>query len=408
MPSRLWFRIARRLMLSLATVVITAGTAWAAINGATSVGPQGGFIRSLVIDTQNPRTLYAGTFNAGVFKSTDSGANWHYSGLAGFILSNLAVDSQNPGTIYAASGLGVFKSSDGGENWREVDSGLPLDCGINAFAVHPQSPGTLFAVTSCRGVFKSTNGGESWNAVNSGLPALTTGALGGAVSTVRALAIDPENPGILYVVALRCDREIPTPGCDSRVFKSTDEGANWSEATSVTLAGNVIYSLAVDPQNASTLYARAVFGPGVQNGLFRSSDGGKTWIRTSVDLGLAYNFLLTIDPQGAIYAAGSGGLFKSADGGTTWSAISFSAATSALVFDRQNPNSMYAADFSGVYKSTDGGASWSTASSGMRAIGIWQLTLKVRIRCTPELPCPFSRASTRERIGRRRTVLGLR
>jgi photosystem II stability/assembly factor-like uncharacterized protein len=362
-------RAALILVFSVATVVIGAGTASAGINGGTSVGPEGGFVGSLVVDTHNPQTLYAGTY-AGVFKSIDGGTSWNNAGLGGSFVSNLAIDSQNPGTIYATaavSTVGVFKSSDGGENWHEVDAGLPLDCAVNAFAVHPQSPGTLFAATSCRGVFKSTNGGESWKAVNSGLPP-TTAVPGGAVTGVRALAIDPENPSILYLVAFRCDPKIPNPGCDSRVFKTTNEAENWNEATSSTLSENIIYSLVVDPQNASTLYAR-VFGPGLQNGVFRSTDGGKTWTLTTVDL-----FFLTIDPQGAIYAAGSV-LFKSADGGTTWSALSFSGAISALVFDPQKPNSMYAADFSGVYKSTDGGASWSGPSSGMRAIGVLSLAI---------------------------------
>jgi photosystem II stability/assembly factor-like uncharacterized protein len=376
------------LMLSLATVVIGAGTAWAEINGGTSVGPQGGTVRSLVVDVQNPQTLYAGTHNAGVFKSIDGGTNWTYSGLAGFTVNNLAIDSQNPGTVYAAlyldngdtfSSFGVFKSSDGGENWREVNSGLPLDCVVGALASHPQTPGTLFAVTGCGGVFRSTNGGESWQAVNSGLPALG-GAVGvGVVNSRGPLATDPQNPSIVYVVAHRCDQSGKTlPGCDSRVFKSTDGGENWREATSTTLSGNLIVSLAIDPQNSSTLYAR-LFGPGNQNGVSKSTNGGKTWARTSVDLGGGCcTDLLTVDSQGTIYAAGLSGLFKSADGGTTWSAISFFgpvSGVSALVFDPQNPNSMYSAAISGVYKSQDGGASWSSASSEMRAIPVLSVVI---------------------------------
>jgi photosystem II stability/assembly factor-like uncharacterized protein len=367
-------------MLSVASVVIGAGTAWAGINGGTSIGPDGGPVLSLVMDTQNPRTLYAGTF-AGVFKSIDGGATWNNSGLAGFMVSNLAIDSQNPGTIYAALGVfsvGVFKSSDGGENWREVDSGLPSDCRVNALAVHPQRPSTVFAVTSWCGVFKSTSGGESWNAVNSGLPALTTSAmpLGNAYNIVGALAIDPQTPSTLYVVVHRCDPKSPYPGCDSRVFESTDEGQNWSEATSVALSGNWIYSLAIDPRNASTLYARGPFGPDNQNGVFRSADGGKTWTRTSVDLGVGVGSsnLLAIDSQGTIYASGSRGFFKSADGGATWSAISFAYVT-ALVLDPRDPSSMHAVYSYGVYRSQDGGASWSAASSGLRANGVYSLAI---------------------------------
>ena len=213
--------------------------------------------------------------------------------------------------------------------------------------------------------------GESWNPVHSGLPVLIDPAMafGGPYNFLGALAIDPETPSISYVVVHRCDPKSPYPGCDSRVFKSTDEGENWSEATFVALSGNLIYSLAVDPQNPSTLYARGVFGPSTQNGVFRSADGGKTWIRTSVDLGEGYNGLLAIDPQGTIYASGLRGFFKSADGGTTWSAIS-SAIVSALVLDSRDPSSMYAAYSYGVYTSQDGGASWSAASSGLRANGV--------------------------------------
>src|SRR5262249_15465678 len=156
-----------------------------------------------------------------------------------------------------------------------------------------------------------------------GLPALNT--VSGVASSVGALAVDPKSPSILYVVALRCDQsgKSPPPGCDSRVFKTTDEGENWREATSAALSGNLIFSLAVDPQDSSALYAR-VFGPYLQNGVSRSTDGGKTWARTSVDLGGGCcTELLTIDVQGTIYASGLRGLFKSSDAGKTWSAISF-------------------------------------------------------------------------------------
>jgi len=162
------------------------------------------------------------------------------------------------------------------------------------------------------------------------------------------------------------------------VFKSTDGGENWNEATSTTLSGNLIVSLAIDPQNSSTLYARAFF-LNLQNGVSRSTDGGKTWVRTSVDLGGGCcTDLLAVDSQGTIYAAGLGGLFKSADGGVTWIAISFFgpvATVSSLVFDRQNPNSMYAADVSGVYRSSDGGASWNAASLGMRAVPVLSMAI---------------------------------
>src|SRR5262245_43675806 len=82
------------LILLLVTVGIRVRPAWASVNVGTSVGPQGGTVRSLVVNPQDPHTLYAGTYKPGVFKSIDGGANWIYSGLAGFRVNNLAIDSQ--------------------------------------------------------------------------------------------------------------------------------------------------------------------------------------------------------------------------------------------------------------------------------------------------------------------------
>ncbi|PYM65198.1 MAG: hypothetical protein DME11_11110, partial [Candidatus Rokuibacteriota bacterium] len=120
----------------------------------------------------------------------EAGVNvWTTNGPHSETINALAIDPQTPTTLYAGtSGDGVFKSTDGGTTWRAVNTGLdPRRCCF-ALAIDPQTPTTLYASTD-GGVFKSTDGGESWGGVNTGL----------TNPFARALAIDPQTPATLYV-----------------------------------------------------------------------------------------------------------------------------------------------------------------------------------------------------------------
>ena len=81
----------------------------------------------------------------------------------------------------------MFKSTDGGGHWSAANTGLTTMC-VNALAIDPQTPSTLYAGTVDAGVFKSTDGGGHWSAANTGLTTMY----------VRALAIDPQTPSTLY------------------------------------------------------------------------------------------------------------------------------------------------------------------------------------------------------------------
>jgi hypothetical protein len=75
-------------------------------------GPEGGEIRSLVINPQNPATVYAGTYWGGVFKSNNNGNSWGRTGLTNGTVTALAIDPHNPTIVYAGTdGGGVFVSS---------------------------------------------------------------------------------------------------------------------------------------------------------------------------------------------------------------------------------------------------------------------------------------------------------
>jgi photosystem II stability/assembly factor-like uncharacterized protein len=125
-------------------------------------------VAAVAIDPVNPNTLYAGTLDhgqasanpRGVFKSTDSGASWFAinNGLSDLIgspstVAALVINPNNPNTLYAAtSGSGVFRSTDGGANWVPFNDGL-TNLNVTALVIAPSHPDTLYAGTS-DGVFE--------------------------------------------------------------------------------------------------------------------------------------------------------------------------------------------------------------------------------------------------------------
>jgi photosystem II stability/assembly factor-like uncharacterized protein len=153
----------------------------------TTNGPEGATVSALALDPQSPDTLYAGTVDNGVFKSTDAGGRWSAinAGLGDLRITELAIDPQSVSTLYAGtSSGGVFKSIDAGGSWSAINAGLNyVTASIGALAIDPQVPATLYAGTSSGGVFKSTDGGSIWVAASAGLPGLG----------ITTLAIDPKH-----------------------------------------------------------------------------------------------------------------------------------------------------------------------------------------------------------------------
>jgi photosystem II stability/assembly factor-like uncharacterized protein len=170
--------------------------------------------------------------------------------------------------------------------------------------------------------------------------------------------VDPGNSRVVFA-ALR-GGGVSSGG----VFRSTDGGRTWSPTT-VTNSANVV---AFDPTNPSTVYAGA-------SGIFKSTDGGNTWSAVNQGLKNADGVLsIVVDPQNpsTVYAGTDGGCFKSTDGGQSWSptglGIKLSESAQGLAIDPVNDAVLYAApNFSAtnwVYESTDSGAHWSKADAG--------------------------------------------
>lgn len=222
---------------------------------------------------------------------------------------------------------------------------------VTTLAIDPATPTTLYAGTS-RGVFKSTDGGATWSATT--LPA-----------SVSSLAIDPLTPTTIYTNA----------------YKSADGGATWNKLAQPGPAATV---LILDPNNPSTLYAGG--GGFMVPTMFRSTDGGASWVDYTQGLTLGfpphreYRTIqsLTIDPRtSTVYAGVSwpGSLAGIARRTTTgmWQSFGNFIGSEVLSIAIQPTDSqvIYATvhsrftNFSGVLKSIDGGINWTYSNTGL-------------------------------------------
>lgn len=177
----------------------------------------------------------------------------------------------------------------------------------------------------------------------------TTGSYAHGPHAVYALAVDPTDPRRLFA------------GTAWGVYASTDAGASWSGAGTGALGGKTIRALAIDPTRPSTVFA------GCEDlGVYGSYDSGNTWTRL---MGYPVS-ALAIDPltPSTVYAGGGyAGVYKTITGGDTWTWSGEGLASQSvrsLALDPTTPSTIYAGTSWGVVKSTDGGGSWSAVYGG--------------------------------------------
>ena len=261
-----------------------------------------------------------------------------------------------------------------GLTWREI--GIFRGGRTVAVAGSAARPREYWMGTTGGGVFKSTDGGDTWTASSDKY-------FGG---TIGAFGVSASNPDIVYVGT----GEFPIRGNVSRgdgVFKTTDGGKTW---TALGLAGTrQIARVRVHPTNPDIVYVAAQgdpFGPSPDRGVYKSTDGGKTWNKVLFRNDSTGASDLIMDPSNPdiLYAtlwqtrrrpwtltsggAGSG-IFKSTDAGAHWTELTHNPGlptgplgNMGITVSPVMPSRVWAlieADSGGVYRSDDGGATWS-------------------------------------------------
>ncbi len=292
--------------------------------------------------------LYVGSASGGVWRSQDGGTTFKpvFDKQPVQSIGAVTIDPSNPRNVWVGTGEawtrnsvsigdGIYKSTDAGETWTNV--GLPESERIVRIIVHPKQsavvyacvPGKLWSDSNDRGLYKTTDGGKTWSLVLKG-PNPSTGC--------SSVTMDPKNPEVLIAGMWDFRRQGWT-------FRSGGDGPNAPSGS----------------------------------GMFRSTDGGKTWASISANKGLPAGpwgrveaVIAPSDPK-IVYAlveSKASALYRSADGGTTWEQRDTSQLMvwrpfyfARLVVDPTNPNRIFKPDLR-LSVSEDGGRSFGTANGG--------------------------------------------
>jgi photosystem II stability/assembly factor-like uncharacterized protein len=347
-----------------------------------NIGPyRGGRTRAICGVPSQPNVFYMAPVNGGVFKSIDYGRTWQpiFDDQPTASVGAIAVSISNPNVVYVGSGEGlhrpdlsvgdgIYKSTDAGKTWTHL--GLRDGQQIAQVAVDPKNPDRVFVAVAGhpygpneeRGVYRALDGGKTFEKV------LDRDENVGA-SDVQ---IDPSNSQIVYA-ALWESREGPWEngmfnGDGGGIFKSTDGGKTWRQLTK-GLPGNIVQAnIAIAPSAPKTLFA-AVRTKTIAK-LYRSDDGGETWRGTTDDprpgLGIGGGDLPVVrfDPKNPqiVYSA-SVVCWKSTDGGKTWEGWRGAPGGDDyqnVWINPNNPDVILLGSDQGAIVTVSGGKSWSS------------------------------------------------
>jgi photosystem II stability/assembly factor-like uncharacterized protein len=236
----------------------------------------GGMRSPVVIDCHDPNTLYAGTGQAGFFRSRDAGATWSAMN-EGIIYKEIWWVEQHPGTaeLYAGTGpASVFKSTDGGDSWADAPQlrdlpetidwtfpRAPHIAHVKGLALTPSDSSRVFAAVEEGWILRSVDGGRTWEDIKAGTE-----------FDSHSVTVMPDDPEVV----------ISTSG--RGIYKSVDGGDSFHDANK-GMSRRYMTQVAVHPARPQLLFTASAAVPppgwrraeGADAGFYRSEDQGESW-----------------------------------------------------------------------------------------------------------------------------------
>lgn len=365
-------------------------------NSWEPLGPHniGGRTLCLAVNPLDSNILYAGSASGGIWKSTTAGngANaWTRleTGFPVLGVGAIALDPVNPDILYIGTGevynlensapnvafrttrgtygIGILKSTDGGQTWtHSLDWSYGDLRGVQEIKVNPLRPATVYAATT-EGLLRSYDAGASWQTVH-------------AVSMAVDIDFDPSDTSRIFVTHGSLDDQ-PVSG----IYRSEDGGNSFQKLTSglpANFSGKTL--LDISPNDPDILYA-SVADAFAQKGLYRSNNGGDSWIQVNATNVCSYQGWYSHDvavnplnPNELIWTGID--LWKSSNAGaqvtkkTAWNAWYFGQTLAGepegppnyvhadihhAYWLQSDPSKVYVVTDGGIFVSYDGGETWA-------------------------------------------------
>lgn len=257
---------------------------------------------------------------------------------------------------------------------------------------------TIYIAAATGGLWRSTNAGVSWTSLFDSVRAPSLGAI----------AVAPSNPDIIWAGTGE-PQNMRSSSWGNGVYRSTDGGRTWSAP--MLPKSQHIGRIVIDPRDPNVVYVAAVgplWAPGGERGLFKTSDGGRTWTNTK-EIGPYTGFTeVVMDPLNpdVLYAASyqrerraysflpagtESGIWKTTDGARTWTKLtqglpSGELGRTGLSICQSRPNTVYAVihargNTGGTFRSDDAGATWRQTNPTNSTAWFYG-----QIRCDPTDP----------------------
>ena len=347
-----------------------------------NIGPSvaGGRIHDIEVLPNDPATVFIASASGGIWKSTNKGTTWKpvFDDQAVSTFGDMAISLSNPDVIYAGSGEqqnrqstswgnGVYKSTDQGETWRSI--GLEKTYHIARVIIHPENPnivfvaalGNLWNSSKDRGVYQTTDGGKNWKKV------LYIDDMTGVVD----LAMDKNNPNILYAATYQRMRKawgFNGGGPGSGIYKTTDGGKTWNELTGGLPPGDKgRIGLAASKTRPNIIYATIEHAD--SSGFYRSGNGGRTWKRVNkLNPRPMYYSHIFVDPNNddIVYMLATE-FYRTKDAGKTFYQmptrptydVGVHSDHHTLWINPNNSNHFFLAGDAGLHESWDGGVAYN-------------------------------------------------
>lgn len=264
----------------------------------------------------DPDTLFAGT-DSGVYRWSDSAGEWTHlpSPMDDVSIWSLVQAPHDPDLMLAGTQpAALYRSRDRGRSWQQLDIRLPDECmfvhkpRVTQILFDPLDPATVWAGVEIGGVWHSTDCGDSWEPRSEGLVSEDIHGLavvedGGRkmlATTNKGLHVSTDNgaswqhheldspwqytrtiqPGVHGNGSLLLANGNGPPGSSGRLLRSDDAGAHWTDLGLPEPLNSTPWCIATNPADSELMFVLTNLGQ-----LFRSTDGGASWVKLDREFG---------------------------------------------------------------------------------------------------------------------------